>query len=133
MPKYYVCSIGKPGKGYDDENLRRCLMDKGFRLHCGCTQRGKIAEIQEDDLLILKYQDIFLAYGRVTAQVEEEEETVANQGWIYKVPVASWITGNHTSKYGIQDAQIGGSSYDAVKEVRKAFALEKIEEIGFPF
>jgi len=133
MPGYYVCSIGRPGEGYDDENLRRCLMDRGFRLHKGCAQRGPIADIQSGDLLILKYQDGFIAYGRATAQVEEEAETVTNGGWIFKVPVALWITGKKISKYGIQDAQISGAPFDAVKEVSRTFALEKIEEIGFPF
>jgi hypothetical protein len=133
MPKYYVCSIGQPGEGYDDENLRRCIMDKCFRLHKGCTQRGPIAEIQARDILILKYQNVFIAYGRATAQLEEESETVTNGGWVFKVPVASWITGNQISKHGIHDAQISGSPYDAVKKVSRPFALEKIEEIGFPF
>lgn len=133
MTRYYICSIGQPGGGYDDENLRRCLMDKAFRLNIGCTQRGPITDIQVDDLLILKYQDIFIAYGRTAGQVEEEVETVANKGWIFKIPVSYWITGNQIPKYGIQEAQISGSPFDAIKEVSRSFALEKIEEIGFPF
>jgi hypothetical protein len=133
MPRYFVCSIGQPGHGYDDENLRRCIMDKGYSLHKGCVQRGSIEEIQPGDILILKYQDLLFGYGRVTKGVQEEQETAANQGWVFRVPVASWITGNRVPKSGIQDAQLSGSPYDAVKEVKRAFALEKIEDIGYPF
>ena len=41
--------------------------------------------------------------------------------------------GSHTSKYGIKKAQETGSNYDTVKIVDRNFALQKIEEIGFPF
>ncbi len=64
MPRYFVCSIGQPGEGYDDENLCRCIVNKGYFLHVGCTHQGPIAEIQSGDLLILKYQNELIAYGR---------------------------------------------------------------------
>ncbi len=133
MSKYFVCSIGQSGEGYDDENLRRCIMDKGYRLNLGCTQRGPIDDIQTGDILILKYKDELIGYGRATNKVQEEQETTANQGWVFIVPVMLWITGSRVLRYGIQDAQLSGSPYDAVKEVQRSFALEKIEDIGFPF
>jgi len=133
MPKYFVCSIGEPGEGYDDENLCRCIKDKGYRLNLGCTQRGPIEDIQTGDILILKYKDELIGYGRVTDKVQKEQETPANQGWGFIVPVTLWITGSRVPKYGIQVAQLSGSPYDAVKEVQRSFALEKIEDIGFPF
>jgi len=125
---YYICSIGQPGEGYDDENLRRCIVKNCFVLHENAKQKGSINEIKSDDILILKYRRAFIGYGRATNPVE-----TVGTGWSLQVSVNLWIMGKHTDKYGIQDAQQGGSNYDAVKKIDRDFALQKIEEIGFPF
>jgi len=125
---YYVCSIGQPGQGYDDENLRRCILHNAFVLHEGAKQKGCINEINADDILILKYQNEFIGYGRSIGDVEHR-----GTGWSLYVDVNLWIMGNHVHKYGIQKAQKSGTAYDAVKKVDRDFALQKMEEIGFPF
>ena len=125
---YYVCSIGQPGQGYDDENLRRCVINSCFVLHEDAKQKGCINEIKENDILILKYQHQFIGYGISCGSVKK-----IGTGWSLQVRVNSWIMGNQVYKYGIKDAQEKGSAYDAVKKVDRIFALQKIEEIGFPF
>ncbi|WCE30815.1 hypothetical protein [Vibrio sp. SCSIO 43137] len=129
MSKYYICSIGEPGSDYDDDNLRRCIIGSAYYMHQNCTQRGQIDKIKEDDVLILKYQNSFFAYGRASGPMIDE----GTGGWCLKVPVEGWITGKRTSKYGIQSAQLEGNSYETVKSVERAFAREKISEIGVPF
>lgn len=125
---YYVCSIGQPGKGYDDENLRRCILNKAFVLHENAKQKGCIKDINADDILILKYKNEFIGYGRSIASVKS-----IGSGWSLHVAVNLWIMGNHVRKYGIKKAQKSGTAYDAVKKIDRNFALNKIEEIGLPF
>lgn len=127
--KYFICSIGEPGKGYDDENLRRCILESGFFMHEGCTQRGRIADIEADDILILKYNNFLFAYGRATSAMVTED----NGGWNLKVPVEGWITGQSVHKYGVQTAQVAGNNYETVKLVDREFARSKITSIGVPF
>jgi hypothetical protein len=31
--KYFACSVGEPGKGYDDENLDRIIRNSAFILN----------------------------------------------------------------------------------------------------
>lgn len=128
MTRYYICSIGEPDEDYDTENLARCLLNSCFYLHTGNKQKGAIDSIEPDDIIILKYQHNFIAYGRAQAGVEYGED----DGWTIRVPVAGWISGHAASKYGIKDAQIDGNNFQTVKEVARDFARAKITEIGFP-
>lgn len=128
MTRYYIYSIGEPGEDYDTENLGRCILNSSFYLHTGSKQKGAIDSIEPDDILILKYQHIFIAYGRVESGAEYGE----GEGWTIKVPVAGWISGHAASKYGIKDAQIDGNNFQTIKEVARDFARSKIAEIGFP-
>lgn len=128
---YFVCSIGQPGEEYDDENLQRCMTNKSYILHEGCKQKGAISKIKADDILVLKFKSLLIGYGRATSSVKEDSNI--GSGWIFRVDVNSWIMGTHVSNYGIKWANVEGSPYAAVKEVERSFALEKMEEIGFPF
>ncbi|CAK2409769.1 hypothetical protein VCRA2114E327_140079 [Vibrio crassostreae] len=129
MSKYYICSLGEPGRDYDEDNFRRCILDSGFYMHTNCTQRGPIEQIEADDVLILKYRDHFFAYGRASSSLVE----TSNGGWDIFVPVEGWITGKNVHKYGIQSAQVEGNNYGTVKLVERDFARRKIAEIGVPF
>jgi hypothetical protein len=128
MTQYFICSIGEPGKDYDTDNLGRCVLHSCFFLHTGSKQKGPIDTIEPDDILILKFQHSFIAYGRALSGAEYGE----GEGWTIKVPVAGWISGQAASTYGIQDAQIEGNNYQTIKEVNRDFARAKIAEIGFP-
>lgn len=129
MSKYFVCSIGQPGQGYDDDNLRRCVIESAYFMHENCSQRGQVDEITEDDVLILKYKDDFFAYGRASSPVIK----AGGNGWNHKVPVEGWITGKGVSKSGVKNAQLEGNNYATVKMVDRDFARKKIKEIGVPF
>lgn len=129
MSNYFICSIGEPGKKYADENLRRCIIESAYFMHVNCNQKGQIEQIKEDDVLILKYQDHFFAYGRASGPMLNE----SSNGWGLKVPVEGWITGNRIHKKGVQAAQVEGNNYGTVKKVERTFARNKISAIGVPF
>lgn len=127
---YFICSVGEPQKGYDSENLTRCIVNCCFVLHDSNKNKGCILDIKEGDILFLKYQQHFIAYGRATSALKIDD---IEDGWNHKVDVNLWIVGNHIHRYGIKNAQEGGNAYDTVKKVDMEFALKKMEEIGFPF
>jgi len=128
MTQYFICSIGQPGEDYDTDNLGRCILHSCFYLHTGSKQKGAIDAIEPDDILILKYQHVFIAYGRASSAAEHGD----GDGWTIKVPVAGWISGRAASKQGIKDAQVDGNNFQTIKEVTRDFARSKISEIGFP-
>ena len=131
--KYYICSIGKPGEGYDDENLIRCVINNCFVLHEKNKRKGCIEEIKQGDILILKYKHNFIGYGRATSELQKDREIPEGSGWSWRIDVNLWIMGNHIYKYGIKAAKESGTEYDTVKKVNRDFALQKMEEIGYPF
>jgi hypothetical protein len=130
---YYVCSIGQPEEGYDDENLIRCIMNSCFVLHEYNKYKGSIEDIRPNDILILKYKHQFIGYGKATNNLEIKDDIADGTGWKLTIKVSLWIMGSQTSKYGIKNAQESGTAYDTVKKVNSEFALSKMSEIGFPF
>lgn len=126
---YFVCSIGAPNEKYSDENLRRCIDNKCFVLSEGSAQKGAINDIKPDDLLLLKYDKHFVAYGKAISN-RKNEDISNGYGWSLKIDVNCWIVGNKASISGIKNAQDGGSNYATVRKIERAFALQKIEEIG---
>ncbi|WCL80887.1 hypothetical protein PPO43_13000 [Saprospira sp. CCB-QB6] len=128
---YFICSVGDPEKSYDLENLNRCILKCCFVLHAANSQKGSITEIQNGDILILKFREHFIAYGRAISSLKTD--TDLGEGWNHVIDVNLWIVGNHSHRYGIKDAQQGGNNYSTVKKVSKEFALSKMEEIGYPF
>ena len=130
---YFVCSIGQPEKGYDEENLTRCIVNNCFVLNEYNKYKGSIDEVKPNDILILKYKQSFIGYGRAVSSLQTDIDMSNGEDWSWRIDVNLWIMGNHISRYGIKDAQESGSPYDTVKKVERDFALNKIEEIGFPF
>lgn len=128
---YYVCSVGEPGKEYDDANLIRCINNCCFVLHSANSQKGSYKEIKDNDVLLLKYKGKIIAYGRATSDWIDNPSI--DDGWRITIPVNVWIVGNPISNYGIKNAQKYGSPYATVKNVTKEFALEKMNQIGSPF
>jgi len=130
--KYYACSVGQPGKGYDEENLKRIITNKAFILHEETTQKGFYEEIQKGDILILKYNFKFIAYG------ESLGKTTSNDvEWNLWAPVIDWIFFDSSdptkgvTTYGIQNNTLEGSGQMAtVKELECIFGIEKLKEIN---
>lgn len=131
--KYFICSLGEPGEGYDDKVLRQCMVRNCYFMHEATKQKGAIREIKEGDILILKYNTNFIGYGRAISGLETTNNLGWEDGWTWSVKVNIWIMGTHVGRYGIQAAQVSGTAYDTVKQVDRDFALRKLEEIGFPF
>jgi hypothetical protein len=131
MRKYFICSVGEPGKGYDDSILRLCMVHSCFVLHKSTKNKGSIHEIEPGDILVLKYQTNFVGYGRAISGLDTNHDL--GDGWSWTVRVNTWIMGSHVGRYGIKEAQKSGTAYDTVKIVDRGFALGKLEEIGFPF
>ncbi len=130
---YFICSVGQPDKDYDTENLTRCILNNCFVLNEYNKQKGSISEIKEGDILILKYKEHFIGYGKAISTLQTDRDLSEGDEWNWRIDVNLWITGNHIYRYGIKWAQESGSSYDTVKKVSREFALQKMEEIGFPF
>jgi hypothetical protein len=130
---YYVCSVGAPSEDYDNEYLLRCITKNCFVLHESNIHKGCISEITKNDILLLKYKEHLIAYGRVVSPLSKDQDISEGDGWCWTVQVNTWIVGNHAHRYGIGAAQESGSTYDTVKKVDREFALDKIEKIGFTF
>lgn len=129
--KFFVCSVGQPGKGYDFENLQRIVKEQAFILHEDTKQKGTYDKIRPNDVLILKYQNKLIAYGLATgnhkAEVEEWNLYSSVQEWVFH------IDSNHESGisgYGLQSDTIGGGQYGTVKEVNSKFGIDKMGQIN---
>lgn len=130
---YFICSVGNPGKSYDLGNLNRCIVNRCFVLHEANLQKGLIAEIQNGDILILKFRGHLIAYGQAISSLKTDTDLgEGEKGWNHVIDVNLWIVGNHSNIDGIKEAQQGGNNYSTVKKVRQGFALDKMKEIGYP-
>ena len=129
---YYVCSIGQSETDYVEENLKRCVLNSCFVLHETASQKGAIKDIKPNDILILKYQQRIIGYGKASGSlIIEDNESL--EGWNWKVPVHHWIIGKSTSITGIKDAQEYGSNFATVRKVSNDFALAKMSDVGLVF
>ncbi len=134
--RFYVCSVGRPGEGYDEENIARCEKNNAHFMHKDTTNKGPFTDITPPAIAILKYRDNFVAYGEVIkAWVDESNEEL--EGWTYRVDIKDWIwkdPNNHkngVSKYGISDHTFPNSGqYDTIKRIYARWGLEKIKEIN---
>lgn len=128
---FFVVSAGKPGSDYIEENFSDILNSQEFALHKETRQKGTFYSIQEGDVLILKYQKNFVAFGIVIRHYENIEKDFS-----LRVQVEQWILhnaeepGKGISRHGIQKATIGGGRYGTVKTVRPNFGLDKIRKIN---
>lgn len=128
---YFICSVGDPTatEAYDKENLERCLQNNCFVL-IPTGRQGAIAQIKVGDILILKYRKRVMAHGIAVSTLLTDKDMSNKKGWNNRIDVDCWIEGNHTSYYGISDAQIGGTNRDTVKRVKEEFATDKITKIS---
>lgn len=132
MRKFYVCSVGQPGKGYDDINFQRIISNKAFVLHENAPQKGVYEQIRRNDILLLKYNNHLVAYGESLGnQISNEEE------WNLTSPVHEWNFHDSNnlkqgvSNYGIGDNTLpGAGQMGVVKEVNIKFAINKINIIN---
>ncbi|WP_294314983.1 AAA family ATPase [uncultured Chryseobacterium sp.] len=131
MRKFYSCSVGEEGKGYDEKNLSKIIENKAFILHENTPQKGDYQNIKKNDVLILKYRGQFVAYGEALDIKKSSDEE-----WNLFAPVEEWFF-HDTLKPGIgpeirgmKNATLGGSQYGTVKPLEEKFSLEKISKIN---
>lgn len=131
MRKFFACSVGEPGKGYDDENLQRIIELNAFVLHEDTVQKGVFGDIRAGDILLLKYKNLFIGYAEAKGVIITTEK-----GWNHTVPVHEWYfkdAANFSigvSTYGIQsNTEAGAGQMGTVKRLDYSFALRKLEEI----
>lgn len=131
MRNFYACSVCKPGDDYCEDNFNRILEKKGFVLHETTLQKGTFMDIKSEDILLLKYNKMYVAYGKVR-QVEISKD----DGWNHWAYVEDWIfyDNNNTQvgidRYGVDDNTVGGGKYGTVKTLVDSFAYEKIKLIN---
>ncbi|TYO85165.1 dynein-related subfamily AAA family protein [Elizabethkingia miricola] len=129
--KYFTCSAGKPNEDYVEENLNRIIDNKGFVLHTDTKQKGTFKQIGVNDILILKYNGTFIAYGKVI-----KKEITNDDGWNHWAFVEEWHFYNQQnpkigiSYRGIDANTVGGGKYGTVKTIADDFGFLKIKEIN---
>jgi 5-methylcytosine-specific restriction protein B len=131
MRKFYSCSVGEKGKGYDEENLKRIKDNSAFILHQDTPQKGEYLSIKIGDILLLKYRGNFIAYGEAL-----DIKKTNDIEWNLLAPVKEWFFYDNsnpsigTEIYGMKDATLGGSKYGTVKPLEVDFSLKKIKIIN---
>ena len=131
--RFFICSVGRPGDGYDEENLKRCIDNNGHFMHQDTQHKGVFDEVSKNDVTILKYNDKFVAYGLVNRT--DSSDNVKLKDWNYAIYVDRWFffdeqqKENGINRNGVQEAVVKGDQYATIKEIKQEFALEKIEEI----
>ena len=131
MRKFYSCSVGEEGKGYDEKNLSKIIENKAFILHESTPQKGYYQSISKNDVLLLKYRGQFVAYGEALDILKSSDEE-----WNLFAPVKQWFFHNSSEPdtgpeiYGMKNATLGGSQYGTVKPLEEKFSLEKISKIN---
>lgn len=133
MRKYFICSVGEPGKDYVEDNLNRIINDSTFFMHEDTTRKGLYNSIKPGDVLILKYNSNYIAYGEAIGNKVIDHKN----GWSLTCPVKKWYffdESNHkrgVNSYGVQWETIPGSGQmGTVKGVTSGFGFQKIEKIS---
>ncbi|KFF03872.1 nSTAND3 domain-containing NTPase [Chryseobacterium luteum] len=130
MRKFYSCSVGEEGKGYDEKNLSKIIENKAFILHENTPQKGHYQNIKINDILLLKYRGQFVAYGEALDIIKSSDDE-----WNLFAPVKHWFFHNSSEPgtgpeiYGMKNATLGGSQYGTVKPLEENFSLKKILNI----
>ncbi|QZT38194.1 AAA family ATPase [Halosquirtibacter xylanolyticus] len=131
--QYFVCSVGSNHEGYTEENLDRMIEHGAFVFHEDTTQRGHYREIQDGDILILKYNNQFIAYGE---KCSREVAINGEDGWNQIFPIREWIFHDDASPRkgvshkGLQDNTLkGAGQMGTVKMIKPSFGYKSIESI----
>jgi len=133
--KYYVCSVGEPGKDYVEDNFDRIIENDAFILHENTKQKGLYYKVTINDILLLKYNNLLVAYGEVKERMKVDDEE--GEGWNLWAKVFRWYFKDENQKtsgistYLIQENTLQGSGQmGTVKGIKQEFGLKKICEIN---
>lgn len=120
---YYACSVGEPGETYVEENFDRIIANKAFILHEDTKQKGHYNDIEQNDIILLKYNRKFVAYGEVLERKETNDPE-----WNLWATVKEWIFADASDRsigvpiMGIQENALeGGGQMGTVKGIQAFF------------
>jgi hypothetical protein len=131
--KFFIASVGKPGEGYDEDNLQRCIQYKCHAMHQNTAQKGAFNNVKKNSICFLKFKDNLIAYGEVVKTSTDANSQLGEWNWI--IEVSEWIFYDKDGKQrgvsnnGVSHEILGGSQMATVKEVTPKYGLEKMKEI----
>ena len=133
--RFFIASVGRPGEGYDEENLMRCIKFNCHTMHQGTNQKGVFNDVSENSICFLKFNDKLIAYGEVVETTTKPDAIFGDWNWVIKVN--EWLfydkneKRNGVSKYGVQENVLGSSRSQmaTIKEITQQYGLKKMKEI----
>lgn len=135
--KFFICSAGKPGENWNDENFQRCIENKAHTMHQYTDPqiRGVDYEVSAQDIIFLKYNDLLVAYGEVESKGISEKIDLGD--WSSCIYVKEWVfydKNNYkkgVSNSGVSKYVIKGAGRTAVvKQITGDHAISKMKEIN---
>ena len=129
--KFYIVSADRPNSDYIEENFDEIINSSEFAMHEDTKQKGTFFAIEEGDVLILKYDKKFVAYGIAVRRFED-----FSKKFPLRVEVKDWIFYDKElprkgiARNGIRKATIGGGAFGTVKSIRPNFGLDKVRQIN---
>lgn len=134
--QFFVCSAGQPGKEYTEGNFQKCIEQKAHIMHEGTKSdlRGDFDAVQENDVILLKYDGKIVAWGKTTGTVAPNDGT--EEGWNNKIYVDEWhfYSDDHIGGpgiYGIKSACVTGTiNYAVVRQVTPKWAISKLKDFS---
>lgn len=131
---FYICSVGEKNSDYIEDNLERCISYKGHFMHKATTHKGAFDDVQNNDIIFLKYNNNLIAFGEVISKDSSENSKLND--WNYAIYVNEWYFYDKTNikkgvdRYGIQEATLKGDQFATIKQIDEDFALDKIVKIA---
>lgn len=128
---FFVVSAGEPDKDYVKANFKRILENNSFNLYEQTSQKGALHLVEKGDILIVKYFDQLVCYGKV----KKHRKTIDEEFNLW-IDVDNWIFYNNddktlgVSKTGVGKATLDGGPYGTIKLVKSDYALKKIDKIN---
>ena len=131
--RFFIASVGEPKKGYDEDNLKRCIQFNCHAMHQDTRQKGVFNDVAENSICFLKFKNNLIAYGEVQETSTKSDTQLGEWNWIIRVK--EWVfydkgeKRNGVSNYGVSDKVLGGSQMATIKEINQKYGLEKMKEI----
>lgn len=128
--RFFSALVCQKGAEYCEENLNRIIKGNYFVFAEDTVQCGCFKEPQPGDILLLKYQDWFVAFAEVSQSYHE----TTNTHWNQVITTKPWILHNTlnleagVSAYGIQWNTIAGGR-GVVKELTPGWGFSKMKKI----
>ena len=130
--KFYSVLVCQKGQHWCLENLNRIVDGDYFVFGEDTVQRGAFYTVEAGDILLLNYQERFVAYTEVIAP----HHVIEADHWNQVITTQPWILHNAAKReqgvpaYGISDYILDGGTRGLVKELHPAWAFNKIAAVN---